>query len=165
MLQRSSHRTRRPYRSNRSLAAAALMTLALYAGGAVAQPLHPIKVNKQELAGPVFERADAVHENEDGNDTVDVTTFTSPDKAFQTGVFKSGPVREEIRSAPGYPYTELLVFLTGGAKFTSSDGTVVEAGPGEAVTLPKGWTGVFESKGYTKLYAVYDTDAPSHIGQ
>ncbi|MCE4060163.1 cupin [Pandoraea sputorum] len=162
MLQRRTHGTARK-------AAVALMTFALnfaiYAGGASAAALHPIKVNKQELAGPVFDRDDAVHENEDGNDTVDVTTFTSPDKAFQTGVFKSGPVREEIRSAPGYPYTELLVFLSGGAKFTSSDGTVVEAGPGEAVTLPKGWTGVFESKGYTKLYAVYDTDAPSHIDQ
>ncbi|AJP59801.1 cupin [Pandoraea vervacti] len=134
-------------------------------GSANAETLHPVKVDQQALAGPVFDSADAVHENEDGNDTVDVTTFTSPDKAFQTGVFKSGPVREEIRSSPGYPYTELLVFLSGGATFTSSDGTVVDAGPGDAVTLPKGWTGVFESKGYTKLYAVYDTDAPSHIGQ
>ncbi|WP_236105580.1 cupin domain-containing protein [Pandoraea fibrosis] len=154
---------RRTYRTAR--AAAALITLALFLSGARAETLHPIKASRQELAGPIFDRADAVQENEDGNDTIDVNTFTSGDKAFQTGVFKSGPVREDIRSAPGYPYTELLVFLSGGAKFTSTDGSVVEAGPGEAVTLPKGWTGVFESNGYTKLYAVYDPEAPSHISQ
>jgi uncharacterized cupin superfamily protein len=160
---------RRTYRTARTAAAAltVLMTLALCmtSASAGAETLHPIKASKQELAGPVFDRTDAVHESEDGNDTVDVNTFTSGDKAFQTGVFKSGPVREEIRSAPGYPYTELLVFLSGGAKFTSSDGNVVEAGPGEAITLPKGWTGVFESNGYTKLYAVYDPEAASHIAQ
>ena len=160
---------RRTHRTARAAAVAMLMALALSTTGASAAPaaetLHPIKLGKQELAGPVFDRADAVHDSEDGNDTVDVTSFTSGDKAFQTGVFQSGPVREEIRSAPGYPYTELLVFLSGGAKFTSTDGSVIEAGPGDAVTLPKGWTGVFESKGYTKLYAVYDTDAPSHIDQ
>ncbi|ALS64798.1 cupin domain-containing protein [Pandoraea apista] len=154
---------RRTFRAARI--AAALITLALCATSAGAETLHPIKVSRQALAGPVFDRADAVHENEDGNDTIDVNTFTSADKAFQTGVFQSGPVREDIRAVPGYPYTELLVFLSGGAKFTSSDGNVVEAGPGEAITLPKGWTGVFESNGYTKLYAVYDPDAPAHIGQ
>ncbi|MDR3399471.1 MAG: cupin [Pandoraea sp.] len=170
MLQRRTHRTARTaataLRALKALKAlTTLIALALCVTGASAETLHPIKASRQELAGPVFDRADAVHENEDGNDTVDVNTFTSGDKAFQTGVFKSGPVREEIRSAPGYPYTELLVFLSGGAKFTSSDGNVVEAGPGEAVTLPKGWTGVFESTGYTKLYAVYDPEAPAHIGQ
>lgn len=161
MLQRSSHRMAR----TAATALMTLLTLALSSPGAGAETLHPIKTSRHALAGPVFDRDDAVHENEDGNETVDVNTYTSGDKAFQTGVFKSGPVREEIRSAPGYPYTELLVFLSGGAKFTSSDGNVVDAGPGDAVTLPKGWTGVFESSGYTKLYAVYDPEAPLHIGQ
>ncbi|WP_353192367.1 cupin domain-containing protein [Pandoraea pnomenusa] len=149
------------------LAAAALTTFALFAlpaAGAGAETPHPVKLSKHALSGPVFESPEAVHDNEDGNDTVDVTSFTSGDKAFQTGVFQSGPTREEVRG-PGYPYTELLVFLTGGARFVSTDGNVLEAGPGDAVTLPKGWTGVFESKGYTKLYAVYDPDAPTHIGQ
>ncbi|VVE15413.1 cupin [Pandoraea morbifera] len=161
MLQRSTRKAAR-------LSAAALSMLALCSvltPPAGAEPLHPVKLSRQALVGPIFEREDAVHDSEDGNDTVDVTSYTSGDRVFQTGVFQSGPVREEVRATPGYPYTELLVFLSGGARFTSRDGTVVEAGPGDAVTLPKGWSGVFESKGYTKLYAVYDPDAPAHIGQ
>lgn len=38
---------------------------------------------------------------------------------------------------------------------TSADGSVMVVHAGEAVTLPRGWTGTVDTKGYTKLYATY----------
>ncbi|MEX3629443.1 MAG: cupin domain-containing protein [Burkholderia sp.] len=121
--------------------AALLLASTLLCAGAHAQTLHPVKLSKAELAGPVFQRPGAVKESKDGNRTSDFTSYTSPDKVFQTGVYQSEPVCEEIREAPGTPYTEFLYFLSGGVKLTSSDGTVMQVRSGEAVTLPKGWTG------------------------
>lgn len=120
--------------------------------------LKPVKVTKPEINGTIFQRKDAVHENKDGNATTDVVTFTSKDNGYQTGLYKSGPLHETISKAPGYPYNEFLYFISGGATFTSADGSVVTAHAGEAVSLPKGWIGTFDTKGYTKLYVTYNPD-------
>jgi uncharacterized cupin superfamily protein len=154
------------------LAAASAATLALVALTPVsaqeqAQPqtqqaqaevLKPIKVTKPDINGAIFQRKDAVHENKDGNATTDVVTFTSKDNGYQTGIYKSGPLHEVISKAPGYPYNEFLYFISGGATFTSADGSVVTVHAGEAASLPKGWIGTFDTKGYTKLYVTYNPD-------
>ncbi|APR36229.1 cupin domain-containing protein [Paraburkholderia sp. SOS3] len=138
----------------------ALATLAPAASQAQEQTevLKPVKVTKPEINGAIFERKDAVHENKDGNATTDVVTFTSKDNGYQTGLYKSGPLHEVISKAPGYPYNEFLYFISGGATFTSADGSVVAVHAGEAVSLPKGWVGTFDTKGYTKLYVTYNPD-------
>ncbi|GAB7525461.1 cupin domain-containing protein [Paraburkholderia sp. 2C] len=148
----------------------ALVALAPVAAQAQTQPqsqqaqqpqtdvLKPIKVTKPEINGAIFQRKDAVHENKDGNATTDVVTFTSNDNGYQTGLYKSGPLHEVISKAPGYPYNEFLYFISGGATFTSADGSVVAVHAGEAVSLPKGWIGTFDTKGYTKLYVTYNPD-------
>jgi uncharacterized cupin superfamily protein len=138
----------------KALIAAALMG-ALASAGLHAQTIHPVKVSKADAAGAIFNRDDAVKKNENGTAMADVVTYTSPDKAYETGVFKSGPSHEDIKG-PGMPYTEFLYFLSGSVKLTSSDGTSMVVNTGEAVTLPKGWTGLFDTPGYTKLYVTYD---------
>jgi uncharacterized cupin superfamily protein len=125
---------------------------------AQAEVLKPIKITKPEINGAIFQRKDAVHENKDGNATTDVVTFTSEDNGYQTGLYKSGPLHEVISKAPGYPYNEFLYFISGGATFTSADGSVVTVHAGEAVTLPKHWLGTFDTKGYTKFYVTYNPD-------
>jgi uncharacterized cupin superfamily protein len=120
--------------------------------------LRPIKITKPEINGAIFQRKDAVHENKDGNATTDVVTFTSKDNGYQTGLYKSGPLHEVISKAPGYPYNEFLYFISGGATFTSADGSVLTVHAGEAVTLEKGWIGTFDTKGYTKFYVTYNPD-------
>jgi uncharacterized cupin superfamily protein len=117
-----------------------------------------VKFSKADLAGAVFNRKDAQKSVEGGTQMTDVVGFTSPDKAYQTGVFKSGPSHEVIKGPQGLAYTEFLYFLSGGVKLTSSDGSVLNVGTGEAVTLPKGWTGQFDTEGYTKLYVTYSPD-------
>ena len=64
---------------------------------AQAETIKPIKASKHDIAGAIFQRKNAFHEDKDGNATTDVVTFTSLNMAFQTGVYKSGPAHEEIK--------------------------------------------------------------------
>ncbi len=142
----------------RTLFAAAILTGAMASTGLHAETIQPVKVSKADLAGEIFKRKDAVTKDEHGNRSTDAVTYTSPDNAYQTGVYKSGPLHEEIKGPQGLPYTEFLYFLSGSVKLTSSDGSVMVVNTGEGVTLPKGWTGQFDTSGYTKLYVTYDSD-------
>ena len=142
----------------RSLFAVLVLTSVMASAGVRAETVKPLKVSKSDIAGEIFKRQDAVHKDHYGNKSTDVVTFTSPDSAFQTGVYKSGPLHEEIKGPQGLPYSEFLYFLSGSVKLTSSDGSVMVVRTGEAVTLPKRWTGHFDTKGYTKLYVTYNPD-------
>jgi uncharacterized cupin superfamily protein len=51
-----------------------------------------------------------------------------------------------------------MCFLDGGVTLTSSDGTVTEIGAGDAVTIPKEWTGVWETDGSRKIWVIYSDD-------
>ena len=135
------------------------LACAMFATSSQAEIIKPVKDSKADLAGVMFKRADAVNETKGGNSTTDVVTFTSRDSAFQTGMFKSGPSHEEVKGPGGFPYNEFLYFISGGARLTSADGSVMVVNAGEAVTIPKGWIGMFDTKGYTKLYTTYDPDA------
>ena len=50
---------------------------------------------------------------------------------------------------------EFMYFLEGSVTLTSSDGTVQIIEAGEGVTVPKEWTGVFETEGYRKIWVIY----------
>jgi uncharacterized cupin superfamily protein len=135
-----------------------VLSCAITATVAQAETIKPIKDSKLDIAGDMFQRKDAVKEDKGGNATTDVITFTSKDSAFQTGLYKSGPVHEEIKGPRGFPYNEFLYFISGSATLTSSDGSVMVVNTGEAVTIPKGWTGLFDTQGYTKMYVTYNPD-------
>lgn len=142
----------------KTLATACFIVPLLCTSLAIADTLKPTKTSHADVAGSIFARADAVKSAPGEPKTVDVVTHESTDKAFQIGMYKSGPMREEL-SAPGTPYEEFLYFTAGGVTLTSSDGTVMTVKAGESVSIPKGWTGVFETKGYEKIYAIYDVAA------
>ena len=57
-----------------------------------------------------------------------------------------------------YGVDEFMYFLEGGVKLTSSDGTVQTINAGEAVTIPKEWTGIWETDGYRKIWVIYSDD-------
>jgi uncharacterized cupin superfamily protein len=67
-------------------------------------------------------------------------------------------VRAEI-TAP-YGVNEYMHFLEGGVTLTSSDGTVTEIRAGDSVVIPADWTGVWDTKGYTKIYVIYSPNGP-----
>ncbi len=118
------------------------------------ETVRPAKISKPDLAGKIFERPDVVEKTHaDGHVTQTATSLVSSDKSFSSGMYKSGQTRIEITQP--YGVDEFMYFLEGGVTLTSSDGTELVINAGEAVTVPKEWTGVFETDGYTKIWVIY----------
>lgn len=134
------------------LSAAAALALAAHHEGAV----HPAKMDRQDLTGKIFERPDMVETTRNGNTTLDVTSLMSSDEKFASGMYKSDKVRFEIDEP--YGVDEFMYFIEGSVTLTSSDGTVQTINAGEAVTIPKEWTGVWDTDGYTKIWVIYSAD-------
>lgn len=120
------------------------------------EPVHPAKLSKDDIAGDVFSRPDMLELTENGNTTLDVTSFMSSDGKFGSGMYKSGAVRIEITEP--YGVDEFMYFLEGSVTLTSSDGSERVINAGEAVTIPKEWTGTWETQGYTKIWVIYSED-------
>lgn len=120
------------------------------------EPVHPAKLSKADIAGAVFDRPGMVEHTDNDNTTLDVTSLLSSDKKFGSGMYKSGAVRFEITEP--YGVDEFMYFLEGGVTLTSSDGHVQVIDAGEAVTIPKEWTGVWDTQGYTKIWVIYSED-------
>jgi uncharacterized cupin superfamily protein len=123
----------------------------------------PVKLTKADLAGDAFANfasVKTVHQEEGQTwETVDAEIFLSPDRKFDAGVYKSGPVAMDITEP--YGVQEFMYFLEGGVILTSADGTRVTVGPGEAVLISADWTGRWDSPdGYRKIYVIYSPHGP-----
>ncbi len=117
----------------------------------------PAKMSKADIAGAIFDRPDTIKkERDDGRVSLDVTSLLSSDKKFASGMYKSGKSRFEATEP--YGVDEFMYFLEGSVTLTSSDGTVQVINAGEAVTLPKEWTGIWDTDGYTKIWVIYSED-------
>jgi uncharacterized cupin superfamily protein len=123
-----------------------------------AEPVHPVKITREQVAGAIFEDYKPVVKTEGGNTTHDVEVFLSKDRQFDAGMYRSGKVRAEIRTP--YGVNEYMHFLEGGVTLTSSDGTVTEVRAGDSVVIPAEWTGVWDTQGYTKIYVIYSPNGP-----
>jgi uncharacterized cupin superfamily protein len=113
----------------------------------------PFKLTVAEAAGPVFSSKSAVKLNDPNDGPVtDVALLKSRDGRFEAGLYAAGPSDQPIES---YPDDEFMYVLEGSIKLTSADGTVVEAKPGESLSIPKGWKGRWTTPGYKKYYVTY----------
>lgn len=121
-------------------------------GGAVV----PAKIGKEDLGGAIFERPETVRTERGESTVLDVTTLKSSDGRFASGMYKAGKSRFEIEEP--YGVDEFMYFLEGGVTLTSTDGTVQEIHAGEAVTIPREWTGTWSTDGYTKIWVIYSPD-------
>jgi uncharacterized cupin superfamily protein len=131
-----------------------------FAGGSVqaADPVHPVKMSKEQIAGRIFEDYEPLVSTHEGNTTHDVEVFRTDSGLFDAGMYRSGKVRAEITEP--YGVHEYMHFLEGGVTLTSSDGTVTEVNAGDSVVIPADWTGVWDTEGYTKIYVIYSPDKP-----
>jgi uncharacterized cupin superfamily protein len=121
------------------------------------ETVKPAKMSKADIAGGIFDRPEMLETtHDDGHTTLDVTSLLSSDKKFASGMYKSGKTRSEIKEP--YGVDEFMFFLEGSVTLSSSDGSVQVINAGEAVTIPKEWTGIWDTDGYTKIWVIYSED-------
>ena len=116
----------------------------------------PAKITKNDIAGDIYNHPDMVKSTNNGNTTLDVTTMLSSDGKFGTGMYRSGKVRFEITEP--YGVDEFFYILEGSITLISADGTVTKTNAGEAVSIPKEWTGIWDTDGYSKIWVIYSED-------
>jgi uncharacterized cupin superfamily protein len=116
----------------------------------------PAKISKEDMTGRIFERPDTIERTRGDNTIFDVTTLLSSDKKFASGMYKSGKSRFEVDEP--YGVDEFMYFIEGSVTLTSADGSVQIINAGVAVTLPREWTGVWDTDGYTKIWVIYSED-------
>lgn len=140
----------------RSIMITAVLALAM-AGSVMAaedaRVVLPAKISQQDMTGKIFERPDMEKTEHGDNTTLDVTTLLSSDKKFSTGMYKSG--KSHFEATEPYGVDEFMYFIEGSVTLTSSDGSVQVINAGEAVTIPKEWTGIWDTDGYTKIWVIY----------
>lgn len=130
--------------------------LGLSLGSAANEAVKPAEMTKADIAGKLFDSPDTLREERNGHPVLDITSLKSSDGKFASGMYQAGPSRWEIDEP--YGVDEFMYFLEGGVTLTSTDGTVQTIEAGEAVTIPKEWTGVWETEGYTKIWVIYSAD-------
>ena len=138
-----------------------VVILALFAAAIAAnreaETVHPAKISMEDATGKIFERADMIRtEHDDNHETLDVTTLLSSDGRFASGMYSSTATHFEITEP--YGVDEFMYFLDGSVTLTSSDGTSMTVNAGEAVTIPKEWTGIWDTDGYRKIWVIYSED-------
>lgn len=112
----------------------------------------------EDLLGKVFEdqRTESLTESSEAGETTaqDLIFHRSDDACLETGIYETGANRYTV-SEP-YPYDELMMFLAGGVTLTPTEGEVITVRAGDTVLIPKGWTGVWDSAGYRKIYVIHN---------
>lgn len=121
-----------------------------------AEAVYPAKLSATDLLGEGFKRPETVITGEGEASVLDLTSLKSSDGKFASGMYKAGLQVFEI--AEPYGVDEFMFFLEGSVTLTSADGTAIIVNAGEAVTIPKEWTGRWESAGYRKIWVIYSED-------
>ena len=133
----------------------ALMSLISLSTLATAETVHPAKLSSTELAGYAFKNPNTIVTETPTGKIHDLTSLKSSDGKFASGMYSAGKSRFDITEP--YGVDEFMFFLEGSVTLTSDDGTQITVNAGEAVTIPKEWTGVWETEGYRKIWVIYSS--------
>ena len=120
---------------------------------AAAETIHPAKLSSTDLEGYAFKNPDTIVTETPTGKIRDLTSLKSSDGKFASGMYSAGKSRFEITEP--YGVDEFMFFLDGSVTLTSGDGSQMIINAGEAVTIPKEWTGVWETEGYRKIWVIY----------
>ena len=121
-----------------------------------AETIYPAKLSADDLGGGAFERAETIVTEQGEHKIFDFTSLKSGDGKFASGMYKAGPQTFDITEP--YGVDEFMFFLEGSVTLTSADGSAITVNAGEAVTIPKEWTGVWDTSGYRKIWVIYSAD-------
>jgi len=119
-----------------------------------------VSISKEQLSGKIF---DGLPTSEFfGNKTQFADVYKSEDGKFSFGVFAMvvDKVENGITRYEDFHSYEFMYFLEGTMKLIDDDGNVAEAGPGEVLFIPKGWTGKRITNDIRKISVVYK-DSPT----
>ena len=119
----------------------------------IAETVHPAKLSTADLTGKAFNNPNTIITETPNGNILDITSLKSSDGKFASGMYKAGKSRFEITEP--YGVDEFMFFLEGSVTLTSDDGSQMTINAGEAVTIPKEWTGVWETEGYRKIWVIY----------
>lgn len=119
----------------------------------VAETVHPAKLSSTDLTGKAFDNPNTIVTETPTGNILDITSMKSSDGKFASGMYKAGKSRFEITEP--YGLDEFMFFLEGSVTLTSADGSKMTINAGEAVTMPREWTGVWETEGYRKIWVIY----------
>ena len=120
---------------------------------AAAETIHPAKLSSTDLAGYAFKNPNTIVTETPTGKIHDITSLKSSDGKFASGMYSAGHSRVEITEP--YGVDEFMFFLEGSVTLTSDDGSQMTINAGEAVTIAKEWTGVWETEGYRKIWVIY----------
>ena len=137
----------------------ALMSLISLSALAAAETVYPAKQSSKDLTGYAFNNPNTIVTETPGGTIRDLTSLKSSDGKFASGMYSAGKSRFDITEP--YGVDEFMYFLEGSVTLTSSDGTVQTIEAGEGITVPKEWTGTWETEGYTKIWVIYSGDHES----
>ena len=119
----------------------------------VAETIHPAKLSNADLMGKAFDNPKTIVTETPTGNILDITALKSSDGKFASGMYKAGKSRSEITEP--YGVDEFMFFLEGSVTLISDDGNQMTINAGEAVTIPKEWTGIWETEGYRKIWVIY----------
>ena len=120
---------------------------------ALAETIHPAKLSSADLTGKAFDNPNTIITETPTGNILDITSLKSSDGKFASGMYKAGKSRFEITEP--YGVDEFMFFLEGSVTLTSDDGSQITINAGEAVTIPREWTGIWETDGYRKIWVIY----------
>ena len=123
---------------------------------ALAEVIYPAKLSVTDLKGGALSSSTTVVTGEGDAEILDFTSLKASDGKFASGIYEAGPQAFDITEP--YGVDEFMFFLEGSVTLTSSDGSAVTVNAGEAVTIPKEWTGRWQTAGYRKIWVIYSAD-------
>ena len=132
---------------------AALTCLMGFSSFVAAEIVYPAKLSSTDLTGKAFDNPTTIITETPTGNILDITSLKSSDGKFASGMYKAGKSRFEITKP--YGIDEFMFFLEGSVILTSEDGSQMTINAGEAVTIPKEWTGIWETEGYRKIWVIY----------
>ena len=132
---------------------AALVCLMGISSLVAAEIVYPAKLSSTNLTGKAFDNPNTIITETPTGKILDITSLKSSDGKFASGMYKAGKSRAEITKP--YGIDEFMFFLEGSVILTSEDGSQLTINAGEAVTIPKEWTGIWETEGYQKIWVIY----------
>lgn len=120
------------------------------------QVIKPEVMTKVDVAGAIYDRPNMIKSTNNGNTTLDVTSLLSSDGKFETGMYRSEATHIDVIEPWGHD--EFFYIIEGSIVLTSTDGSVLTVSAGEAASIPKEWTGQWDTDGYSKIWVIYYSD-------